>query len=233
MVTLLDKAIERYVDGLPDPVQDIVTGSNPTTVRQAIELVATLTESQIRKGKLHRKGDKKQSSDKSENKKGKKVGSSKRSRKSKASQNFAVTAQVNQAAPNQPAQPPVKKQYFGNAPLCNRCNSHHQPHIQCRYYTNCRRSGHLAAIFHLPANQNQAAQNPAQQATQLPAQQHAQAARPHYPHGSCYNCGDLTNYRNQFSRLINANQAQARGRIFNMNANEARTNNEVVNGAAM
>ena len=76
MVTPLDKAIEKYVDGLPDPIQDIVTGSNPTTVRQAIELSATLTESQIRKGKLHRKGDKKPSV-KSEKQKGKKSEGSK------------------------------------------------------------------------------------------------------------------------------------------------------------
>ncbi|KAF5768280.1 putative retrotransposon gag domain-containing protein [Helianthus annuus] len=59
MVTPLDKAIEKYIEGLPDSIQDIVTGSNPTTVRQAIELSATLTESMIRKGKLFRKGDKK------------------------------------------------------------------------------------------------------------------------------------------------------------------------------
>ncbi|XP_022027351.1 amino acid permease 8-like [Helianthus annuus] len=52
MVTPLEKAIEKYIDGLPDPIQDIVTGSNLTTVRQAIELSTTLTESQIRKGTL-------------------------------------------------------------------------------------------------------------------------------------------------------------------------------------
>ncbi|XP_035837793.1 protein FAM133-like [Helianthus annuus] len=85
---------------------DIVTGSNPTTVRQAIELVATLTESQVRKGKLTCKGDKKKSADSAQDKgKGKKKGeSSKKSRKHKASQNFAVTAQNPQ---NPPAQPPA------------------------------------------------------------------------------------------------------------------------------
>ncbi|KAJ0814205.1 putative nucleotidyltransferase, Ribonuclease H [Helianthus annuus] len=238
MVTPLDKAIERYIDGLPDSVQDIVTGSNPTTVRQAIELAATLTESQIRKGKLHRKGEKgkKQASDKEDNKKGKNKkgkdsGSSKGSRKRKASQNYAVTAQA-QAAPNQPAQPLAKKPYLGNAPLCNRCNGHHQPHLQCRQCTNCGRPGHLAASCRIPANQNRAAQNPAQQVAQPLAQQQGQAARPHYPPGSCYNCGDLTHYRNQCPRLVNANpaQAQARGRVFNMNAQEAQADNEVVNG---
>ncbi|KAJ0813901.1 putative transcription factor interactor and regulator CCHC(Zn) family [Helianthus annuus] len=192
MVTPLDKAIERYIDGLPDSVQDIVTGSNPTTVRQAIELSTTLTESQIRKGKLHRKGDKgkKQASDKGDSKKGKKgkdTGSSKGSRKRKASQNFAITAQQNQAAPNQPAQPPAKKRYEGNAPLCNRCNSHHQQQHPCRFCTNCGKSGHLAEV-------SRSARNPARQGAQPPVQQ--QAARPHYPPGSCFNCGDLTHYRN-------------------------------------
>ncbi|KAF5791261.1 putative nucleotidyltransferase, Ribonuclease H [Helianthus annuus] len=230
MVTPLDKAIERYIDGLPDSVQDILTGSNPTTLRQAIELSATLTESQIRKNKLHRKGDKgkKQSADKEDskkgqNKKGKDSGSSRGSRKRKASQNYAVTAQANQAAPNQP---PAKKPYLGSAPLCNQCNSHHQPQYQCRFCTNCGKSGHLADVCRFA--QNRAVQNP--------AQQQGQAARPNYPPGACYNCGDLTHYRNRCPRLVNQNQnanqnqAQARGRVFNMNAQEAQADNEVVNG---
>ncbi|KAJ0813928.1 putative transcription factor interactor and regulator CCHC(Zn) family [Helianthus annuus] len=234
MVTPLDKAIERYIDGLPDSVQDILIGSNPTTLRQAIELSATLTESQIRKNKLHRKGDKgkKQSADKEDskkgqNKKGKDSGSSRGSRKRKASQNFAVTAQANQAAPNQP---PAKKPYSGSAPLCNRCNSHHQPQYQCRFCTNCGKSGHLADVCRFA--QNHAVQNPAQQV----AQQQGQAARPNYPPGACYNCGDLTHYRNRCPRLVNQNQnanqnpAPARGRVFNMNAQEAQADNEVVNG---
>ncbi|KAF5796484.1 putative nucleotidyltransferase, Ribonuclease H [Helianthus annuus] len=235
MVTPLDKAIERYIDGLPDSVQDIVTGSNPTTVRQAIELSATLTESQIRKGKLHRKGDKKgkkqeadkKDSKKGKNKQGKDSGSAKGSRKRKASQNFAVTAQQNQAAPNQTVQPPAKKRYEGNAPLCNRCNSHHQQQLLCRFYSNCGKSGHLAEVCR--SARNQVAQNPAQQVAQPPVQQ--QVARPHYPPGSCFNCGDLTHNPKQCPRLVNANpvQAQAHGRAFNMNAQEAQADNDVVN----
>ncbi|KAJ0855655.1 putative nucleotidyltransferase, Ribonuclease H [Helianthus annuus] len=231
MVTPLDKAIERYIDGLPDHVQDIVTGSHPTTVRQAIELAATLTESQIKKGKLHRKGDKKQKqSDSTKYNKSKKAAeSSKKSRKRKASKNFAVTTQTNQAAPNQTAQnqaaqPAAKRQYSGNAPLCNRCNSHHQPHLQCCICTNCSKSGHLANTCRFAPNQNQAAQN---QAVQNPAQN---PARPHFPPGSCFNCGDLTHYRNNCPRLAHVNQAPARGRAFNLNANEACADNEVVNG---
>ncbi|XP_035844438.1 uncharacterized protein LOC118491083 [Helianthus annuus] len=202
MVTPLDKAIEKYIDGLPDPVQDIVTGNNPTTVRQAIELAATLTESQTKK------------------KKGKKAETSKKSRKCKASQNFAVIAQPNQNTQNHPTQPPAKKQYVGTAPLCNKCNCHHQPHLQCRLNNNFGRNGHLANTCRSPPAPNQAAQNPAQQP--------ANPARPPFPPGSCYNCGDLTHYKNKCPKLANANPA--RGRAYNINANEARADNEVVNG---
>ncbi|XP_022030345.1 uncharacterized protein LOC110931252 [Helianthus annuus] len=209
MVTPLDKAIEKYIDGFPDP---------------AIELAATLTDSQVKKGKLHRKGDKKQKqSNSTKENKGKKSESSKKSRKRKASKNFTVTAQANQAAPNQPAQPAAKRHYAGNAPLCNKCNIHHQPRVQCCICTNCGKSGHLANTCRFAPNQNQAAQN---QTAQNPAQNPAQ---PHYPPGSCFNCGDLTHYRKNCPRLANTNQEQARGRAFNLNANEERADNEVVN----
>ena len=188
-------------------------------------MAATLTDSQVRKGKLHRKGDKKQS-DKSTQEKPKKdkAGSSKRSRKRKASQNFAVTAQPapaaqpNQVPQNQPAPPPAKKPYAGNAPLCNRCNGHHQVQVPCRQCATCGRLGHLANICRF--NTNQAAPNQ--------VQPQANPARPHFPPGSCYNCGEMGHYKNNCPRLANANPA--RGRAFNMNANEARADNEVVNG---
>ena len=183
MVTPLDKAIEKYIDGLPDPVQDIVTGSNPTTVRQAIELSATLTESQIRKGKLFRKGDKKLLVETAQNKsKENKTESSKKSKKRKTSQNFAVVAQNNQVALNQPAQPLVKKPYAGTAPICNRCNAHHQAHLQCRQCASCGRLGHLANV--------------------------CRTARVNFPPGSCYNCGEMGHFINNCPRLVNANPAR-------------------------
>ncbi|KAJ0946306.1 putative transcription factor interactor and regulator CCHC(Zn) family [Helianthus annuus] len=222
MVTPLEKAIERYIDGLPDSVQDIVTGSNPTTVRQAIELSATLTESQVRKGKLTRMGDKKKSADSvkdKENGKGKKKGeSSKKSRKRKASKNFAVTAQNPQ---NPPTQPPAKKQYAGTAPHCTRCNGHHVVQQACKQCTTCGKLGHLANICRL--GQNQAAQ------VQAPVQ--GNAAR--FPSGSCFNCVEFGHFRNNCQRLVNANANvnPARGRAYNLNANETRADNEVVNGS--
>ena len=46
---------------------------------------------------------------------------------------------------------------------------------------------------------------------------------------ACYECGDPNHFRNQCPKLIIVNQG-ARGRAFNINANEAQANNDVVNG---
>ncbi|KAF5772000.1 putative transcription factor interactor and regulator CCHC(Zn) family [Helianthus annuus] len=227
MVTPLDKAIERYIDGLPDSIQDILTGVNPTTVRQAIELSATLTESQVRKGKLTRKGDKKKSTDSEKGKGEKQDEASKKSRKRKASQNFAVTNQTAQNAQNPPTQPPAKKAYAGTAPHCTRCNGHHVAQQACKQCATCGRLGHLANTCHFGQNQ----------AAQVPAQAQGNAAR--FPPGSCFNCGEMGHFRNNCPRLVNANANAnvnpnvnananvnpARGRVFNIN--------EAIDDAAM
>ena len=46
---------------------------------------------------------------------------------------------------------------------------------------------------------------------------------------ACYNCGDPNHMRNQCPRLL-ANAPPARGRAFNINANQAQAANDVVNG---
>ena len=206
MVTPLDKAIEKYIDGLPDVVQDIVTGSNPTTVRQAIELAATLTESQIRKRKLFRKGDLRPSDKTAHVEPKEESAEVSKKKKLKASQSYAVTAQDKQVAPNQPTQPRKRQNYVGTAPLCNKCNRHHLEQEQCHKCTHCGRLGHLINVCRYA---NQAAANPA-------------AVQARFPPGSCYNCGDLTHYRNNCPRLVNI--LPARGRVFNIN--EANMNND-------
>ncbi|KAJ0726797.1 hypothetical protein HanPI659440_Chr12g0474441 [Helianthus annuus] len=71
------------------------------------------------------------------------AGSPKRSKKRKASQNFAVVSHNGQAIPNQPAQPPARKPYKGTAHLCKRCNCHHSNLLPCFKCTYCGRWGHL------------------------------------------------------------------------------------------
>ncbi|KAI3797918.1 hypothetical protein L1987_33182 [Smallanthus sonchifolius] len=47
---------------------------------------------------------------------------------------------------------------------------------------------------------------------------------------ACYECGNPNHFRDQCLRLVNARQGGTRGRAFNINANEAQANNDVVNG---
>ncbi|XP_021974742.1 uncharacterized protein LOC110869836 [Helianthus annuus] len=95
---------------------------------------------------------------------------------------------------------------------------------------NCNRYGHTAPYC------RQA--NPAPQAQQAPAPP-AQATLPAPPlqnPGSinavraCFQCGDTTHLRHRCPQLNQDQQAAARGRAFNLNANQARNNNDVVNG---
>ncbi|XP_022024160.1 uncharacterized protein LOC110924466 [Helianthus annuus] len=193
MVTPSDPAIEKYIDGLPDPVQDIIIGSKPAMIREAIELVATLTDSQVRKGKLFRKGDKKQTTETTkENLKETKLEHSKNSKKRKASKNYMIAATIPLNSV------PVKGSYCGKQPMCNRCNYHHRANSPCRQCTICGHFGHLAVTCRI---QNQDA----------PTQ-----TRPHYPAGGCFNCGDLNHFKRNFPKLANANR-----RMFNVNEIQA------------
>ncbi|XP_021994930.1 uncharacterized protein LOC110891531 [Helianthus annuus] len=219
MVGPLDRAIEKYIEGLPSLIQDVVTGSKPATVREAIELAATLTDSHVKKGNLFRTGGRKERAKvTTETAKDVKIGasSSSSSKKRKASKNYAVVAptQVNQAAPQ-----PNKRQYVGGSPLCNRCSYHHLARVPCKQCTSCGRLGHLATTCRIVPPQNQVVAAPP------PAQN---VAPPRYPIGTCFNCGDPNHFKRECRKLANAQPA--RGRAFNINANEARAINDVVNG---
>ena len=178
MVTPLDRAIEKYIDGLPDPVQDIVTGSQPATLREAKELAAILIDSQVRKGKLFRQGDKRQDTESvNKNSRKSKAESSKSSKKRKASKNFAIPA----PAPLNSV--PFKGFYRGKQPRCNHCNYHHASNSPCRQCTVCGFFRHLVVTCHI---QNRAA----------PTQTRPRA---------CFNCGDLNHFKRNCPKLANAN----------------------------
>ena len=121
------------------------------------------------------------------------TGSPKRSRKRKASQNFAVVAHNGQAIPNQPAQPPARKPYNGTALLCNQCSLHHHANIKCRKCQTCGLIGHTTRVCTVAAAPNQAGNNPTQ-GRFLP--------------GSCFNCGEMGHFRRNCPKLANANPAQ-------------------------
>ncbi|KAI3695288.1 hypothetical protein L1987_78283 [Smallanthus sonchifolius] len=121
-------------------------------------------------------------------------------------------------------QTPVKKPYGGIYPLCATCNYHHPQNIPCRLCTYCGRYGHTVSVCKTKALAGQV--NPPNRTVPQVANQGA----PAIANGcACYECGDPNHFRDQCPRLTNARQGGARGRAFNINANEAQANNDVVN----
>ncbi|KAD3642175.1 hypothetical protein E3N88_31399 [Mikania micrantha] len=242
MVTPLSRAIEKYIGGLPMQIQDTVWGRNPKTLEDAIRLAATLTDNHVKVGTLTRKGAKKTTTETTATESSKTTSieqtkttpaePSNRNKKRKG-RNFAVTtaAPLNQL-PMQGLNT-AKKPYVGNQPLCNTCRLHHPPNVPCRLCTNCGRYGHLHTTCRTTRPQNNQV-FPAIQQNQNHQNNRAMVQNPPFviQGRACYNCGDPNHLRNTCPRLA-AQQAgvpAARGRAFNINANEAQNNNDVVNG---
>ncbi|KAI3814154.1 hypothetical protein L1987_18901 [Smallanthus sonchifolius] len=130
---------------------------------------------------------------------------------------------VNQVASM--VQAPTKKPYVGIYPLCATCNYHHPQNIPYRLCTYCGKYGHMVNVCRAKALAGQV--NPPTRTNQQVANQGVLAIA----NGrACFECGDPNHFRDQCPRLINARQGGARGRAFNINANEAQANNDVVNG---
>ncbi|KAI3733183.1 hypothetical protein L1987_64403 [Smallanthus sonchifolius] len=227
MVTPLSRCIEKYIGGLPRQIQDTVLGRNPATLKDAIRLSATLTDNHVKAGTLIKKGAKTVSDTATPPTHNKEVTTepSRHNRKRKT-RNFAVvtpTIPVNQVAPM--VQAPAKKPYVGIYPLCATCNYHHPQSIPCRLCTHCGRYGHTVNVCRAKALAGQVKPpnrtNPQGTNQGVPAIANGRA---------CYECGDPNYFRDQCPRFTNARQGGARGRAFNINANEAQANNDVVNG---
>ncbi|KAI3742503.1 hypothetical protein L1987_60187 [Smallanthus sonchifolius] len=227
MVTPLSRCIEKYIGGLPRQIQDTVLGRNPATLEDAIRLSATLTDNHVKAGTLTKKGTKKVSETVTPPTHNKEATTepSRNNRKRKV-RNFAVVTPavpINQAAPM--VQAPAKKPYVGIYPLCATCNYNHPQVIPCRLCTYCGRYGHIVSVCRTKALTGQV--NPPNRTVPQVDNQGA----PAIANGrACYECGDPNHFRDQYPRLANARQGGARGRAFNINANEAQANNDVVNG---
>ncbi|KAI3819610.1 hypothetical protein L1987_13451 [Smallanthus sonchifolius] len=227
MVTPLSRCIEKYIGGLPRQIQDTVLGRNPAILEDAIRLSATLTDNHVKAGTLTKKGSKKVAetvTPPAHNKEATTEPS--RNNKKRKVRNFAVVTPavpVNQVAPV--IQAPAKKPYVGIYPLCATCNFHHPQNIPCRLCTHCGIYGHTINVCRAKAFEGQV--NPPNQPNPRVANQGVPAIT---NRRACYECGDPNHFRNLCPRLANARQSGARGRAFNINANEAQANNDVVNG---
>ncbi|MFS7904462.1 putative transcription factor interactor and regulator CCHC(Zn) family [Helianthus anomalus] len=134
----------------------------------------------------------------------------------------AIVPPVN---PNPVAPADAPKPYTGIHPKCTTCNRHHPATARCRHCNNCNRYGHDTAFCRF--NQQQPAP-PAQQAH--PAQQALLAPQNARPARACFKCGDTNHLRPQCPQWIQEQQQPPRGRVFNLNAHQARNDNDVVNG---
>ncbi|KAI3712434.1 hypothetical protein L1987_70990 [Smallanthus sonchifolius] len=227
MVTPLSRCIDNYIGGLPRQIQDTVLGRNPATLEDAIRLSATLTDNHVKAGTLTKKGTKKVSDTITPPTHNKEAATepSRNNRKRKTRNYVVVTPAIpiNQAAPM--VQAPAKKPYVGIYPLCATCNYHHPQGIPCRLCTYCEKYGHTVNVCWTKALAGQ---------VNLPNQTNTQVANQGVPaianERACYECGNPNHFRDQCPKLVNARQGGARGRAFNINANEAQANNDVVNG---
>ncbi|KAK1427827.1 hypothetical protein QVD17_16523 [Tagetes erecta] len=207
LITPLSRAIEKYIGGLPMQIQDTVWGSNPATLEDTIRLAAQLTDNHVKNGTLVRKGKKKPTAESAKEVNAESSSKNKK-RKHKALSYAAVApaAPAKQQAPvHQPGstfQPLERKPYTGTLPLCNHCKYHHLSSSPCRHCTKCGRFGHTANYCKVLGNP---------------------------PASACYQCGDPNHFKNQCPQLTNAVPV-ARGRAFNINAPQAQSNNDVVNG---
>jgi len=139
MVTPELKKVERYIWGLPSPIQGNVEAVEPSTFDSAKRLAHRLVTHAIRQGTMattpvHFGGeDKKRKS--WDNRKG-------RSNQGhgKKQQTVAVHAVVTLAA----TVPAANKPYTGNLPKCNKCNFHHVGACRELSCTTCNRKGHTA-----------------------------------------------------------------------------------------
>ncbi|KAI3797710.1 hypothetical protein L1987_32973 [Smallanthus sonchifolius] len=225
MVTPLSRCIEKYIGGLPRQIQDTVLGRNPATLEDAIRLSATLTDNHVKAGTLTKNGTKKVS-DTTTPPTHNKEATTKPSRHNRKTRNFAVVTPaipVNQTAPM--VQTPAKQPYVWVYPLCATCNYHHPQSIPCRLCTHCGRYGHTVNVCRAKALAGQV--NPPNRTNPQVANQSVPAiANGH----ACYECGDPNHFRDQCPRFTKDRQGGAPGRAFNINANEAQANNDVVNG---
>ncbi|KAI3807784.1 hypothetical protein L1987_23718 [Smallanthus sonchifolius] len=205
-------------------------GEIPQTLEDAIRLSATLTDNHVKAGTLTRKGTEKVPDTTTPPVHIKEATTEpSRNNKKRKARNYAMVTLailVNQVAPM--VQAPAKKPYVGIYPLCATCNYHHLQNIPCRLCTHCGKYGHNVNVCRAKALAGQV--NPPNRTNPQVANQVVLSIA----NGrACYECGNPNHFRDQCPRLINARQGGARGRAFNINANEAQANNDVVNGTIL
>ncbi|KAF5756737.1 putative nucleotidyltransferase, Ribonuclease H [Helianthus annuus] len=247
MVTPEFKRIERFIWGLAPQIISMVTSSKPATITEAIDLSVALTEEAIRLNKFDEAEPKKKEThvESSGGNKQKfsnfKQGTSGVLKKGEASTPAQVTAGSGKKG----------KGYMGTQPKCNTCQRHHSGRCGLKVCEACGKTGHLKESCWAIAGQrgqggfgnsntNRGGNgnhpqvnnggdgnrvNNANQAGAVNRNQRNNQAGGNGQRSGCFNCGDLGHYKRNCPELN-----QARGRVFNIEAREARQDPNVVTG---
>ncbi|KAJ0513979.1 putative nucleotidyltransferase, Ribonuclease H [Helianthus annuus] len=249
MVTPEFKRIERFIWGLAPQIISMVTSSKPATITEAIDLSVALTEEAIRLNKFDEIEPKKKETHVESS------GGNKRKFSSLKQSTGMVVKKGESSAPAQDSAGGRKKGkgYMGAQPKCNSCQKHHSGRCGLKVCEACGKVGHLKETCWTTAgrggqggygnrnnrggngNRPQGNQggdgnrvNHANQAGTVNRNQGNHQAGNNGGNGQrpgCFNCGDQGHFKRNCPELN-----QARGRVFNMEAREARQDPNVVTG---
>ncbi|KAD4585863.1 hypothetical protein E3N88_23464 [Mikania micrantha] len=209
LVSTLERKSRKYLNGLPPTMRDTIEAAKLDNIEAIYRLAASLNSNRIRDKQTATPVSSKAANQITEQSSGNKG-------KKRKQSNPGCNAIVPAVNPNPIPPTNERKPYTGSHPKCTTYNYHHPANSNCRHCTTCNRFGHTTAYCkNNPTPQPQQAQA---------APQNARPAR------ACYKCGDTTHLRPQCPQLNQEQQQAARGRVFNLNANQARNDNEVVNG---
>ncbi|KAJ0481094.1 putative nucleotidyltransferase, Ribonuclease H [Helianthus annuus] len=249
MVTPEFKRIERFIWGLAPQIISMVTSSKPATITEAIDLSVALTEEAIRLNKFDEAEPKKKETH---------VESSGGNKRKFSNFKQGTGVVVKKGESNAPAQDTAGsrkkgKGYMGAQPRCNSCQRHHSGRCGLKVCEACGKTGHLketcwatagqggqrgfgnrnnrGGTGNRPQGNNGGDGNRVNNANQAGAMNRNQRNNQAGNNGGngqrpgCFNCGDVGHYKRNCPELN-----QARGRVFNIEAREARQDPNVVTG---
>ncbi|KAJ0481098.1 putative nucleotidyltransferase, Ribonuclease H [Helianthus annuus] len=249
MVTPEFKRIERFIWGLAPQIISMVTSSKPATITEAIDLSVALTEEAIRLNKFDEAEPKKKETHVESS------GGNKRKFSNFKQGTGVVVKKGESNAPTQDTAGSRKKGkgYMGAHPRCNSCQRHHSGRCGLKVCEACGKTGHLketcwatagqggqrgfgnrnnrGGTGNRPQGNNGGDGNRVNNANQAGAMNRNQRNNQAGNNGGngqrpgCFNYGDVGHYKRNCPELN-----QARGRVFNIEAREARQDPNVVTG---
>ncbi|GJX68560.1 putative reverse transcriptase domain-containing protein [Tanacetum coccineum] len=192
--TLTSSRIDKYIGGLPDNIHGNVMSSRPKTLDFAIELAKDLIDQKLCSYAERHNENKRKADDSSRNK---------HQQQPHKKQNVARAYTTG---------PGEKKAYFGDLPLCTKCNYQHTR--QCAPKCGkCKRYGHATTDCRINNNNN----NKNQKA------------------GACYECGNTGHMRRDCPKLKNYGNGNgngtAQGRAYALGGRDASPDSNVITGA--